>query len=315
MGRTYSINGYINAALRRSSKTILVEGPSDKHALHRIAVERFPAAAGTVAIDHAGLLEDPQLAGLGNKARVLHIQACAETLSAAIPKIEEVLATLIDREWDGVSLVQYLPSPSWEPPTQKANRFVTLGHSIENYHFEADCAKEYIKYFFAEHVSAQVLEAIDARFHALLVLATVVTLKIRDDACISKSGGLFDMTHFSFIDKRYYLDPSFGAACRARQIASAPTIVADINTAVDQVWDALYGNAVVKWLPHGHIGNDIVWTGVAHIVHAAGVPIAIASDVAFSNKKERERFQAQWLSKVSPERRIPLDISVDWLHS
>ena len=66
MGRMYSVNGYINATLRRSSKTLLVEGISDKLAIHRIAAELYPFSKESVTVDHAGMLEDIVLSGMGN---------------------------------------------------------------------------------------------------------------------------------------------------------------------------------------------------------------------------------------------------------
>ena len=157
MGRTYSLNGFLNAALRRSSKTVLVEGPSDKHILHKIELERFPNKAGGSTIDHAGILDDPLLAGLGNKSRVLTVQAHANTLATSVPKSSSVLATLIDREWDGLSFTAFVPQPGWLAPAQESNCFTTLGHSIENYHFNSECAHEFLKYAFPEHVTGRAL--------------------------------------------------------------------------------------------------------------------------------------------------------------
>jgi hypothetical protein len=315
MGRAYSISGYLNAALRRTGKTILVEGPSDKHALHRIALERFPASTGNLAIDHAAMIDDPQLAGMGNKARVLYLHTCVDALKAIVPKIETVLATLTDREWDGVVTEQYVPDPAWTPPTQLPNRFVTLGHSIENYHFDFDCAKEYLKFAFAEHVGAQLFAVLESRFTALLVLAAILTLKLRDDQNISRSASLIDVPHLAYRNDRYYLEPSFGIACGGRAIATSATIVADVNAAIDAAWDKLRLDATIKWLPHGHIGDDILWTGVAHSAQACGIPAEITAGIAHGHKKDRERFKSQWLSKVHPDKRVPLDQSVDWLHT
>jgi len=314
MGRTYSIGGYLNAALRRTSKTLLVEGPTDKAALHRIAIERHPLVAGSAAIDHAGMLDDPQLTGLGNKARVLRVQACADALTGAVPKMEHVLATLTDREWEGICFNNYATDAEWKPPIQRTNRFVTLGHSIENYFFDIECVKEYLKFAFSEYVSPQLISELEERFESILVLATVLSVKIRNDACISRSGSLIDISHLSYQDWRYYLAPSFGAACVVRAIATAGTMVAEVNAAIDAAWDRLHTNAALRWLPHGHIGDDVLWACVAHIALATGVPGAVANDIAQGHKRDRERFKAQWLSKAQAEK-APLDQSVDWLHS
>lgn len=315
MGRTYSLNGFLNAALRRSSKTVLVEGPSDKHILHKIELERFPNKAGGSTIDHAGILDDPLLAGLGNKSRVRTVQAHANTLATSVPKISSVLATLIDREWDGLSFTAFVPQPSWLAPAQESNCFTTLGHSIENYHFNADCAHEFLKYAFPEHVTASVLAAVSRQFPALLTFATVVSLKIRDDACIGRCSGLISPSHIDIRADRAYLDASFSAACVSRQIPTAGSIVADVNLSIDAAWAGLAGKAFTCWLPHGHIGDEILWCGVAKVALLEGVAQEVVNDIAHGQKKERERFKAQWISKQAVGSRPPLDEAIDWLHS
>ena len=315
MGRTYSLNGFLNAALRRSSKTVLVEGPSDKYILHRIELERYPTKAGGSAIDHAGMLDDPLLAGMGNRSKVLEIQARADALASAVPKISDVLAILTDREWDGVSFVAFTPQPMWCPPVQQKNRFITTGHSIENYHFDIECAVEFLKYTFPEHVSAALLAKLQETFNAMLVFATVLSLKIRDDSCIGRCGGLVDPAHIAIRDGRVYLDANFGTACAARGIASAATLAAETNLAVDAAWTELNGKSFTQWLPHGHIGEEILWSAVAKVALLTGVPVEVTQVIAHGHKKERDRFKAQWLSKLAAARRAPLDDAVDWLNA
>lgn len=314
MGSTYSLNGFLNAALRRSSKTVLVEGPTDKHALHRLELEKFPNNAGGSAIDHAGMIDDPALAGLGNKAKVLAIQARADALALALPKISLVLATLTDREWDGLTFVSYSPQPHWQPPGQQANRFVTTGHSLENYHFHVECAIEFLKYTFPEHISAALLTEVQRCFSAILVFATVLSLKIRDDSFISRCAGLVAPSHIEIRNDRVYLDVSFGAACATRNVPSSASIVADTNAAIDVAWAHLADKDFTQWLPHGHIGEDILWSAIAKVALLAGLPVKVTGEIAHGHRKERERFKAQWLSKASPLRRSPLDSAVDWLH-
>lgn len=315
MGRTYSLNGFINAALRRSGKTVLVEGPSDKHILHKIELERYPTKAGGSAIDHAGMLDDPLLAGMGNRAKALKLQACADALARAVPKISDVLAIMTDREWDGVTFVGFTPQPEWCPPAQQKNRFITIGHSIENYHFDIDCVVDFLKYTFPEHVSAALVANIQDAFNAILVFATVLSLKIRDDSCITRCGGLVDPAHIAIIDGRVYLDANFGAACAQRGIASAATLVDETNFAVDAAWQELSGKSFTQWLPHGHIGEEILWSAVAKVATLAGVPAEVTRAIAHANKKDRDRFKAQWLSKLGAAKRAPLDDAVDWLNA
>lgn len=315
MGSTYSLNGFLNAALRRTSKTVLVEGPTDKHALHRIELERFPANAGASAIDHAGMLDDPSLAGMGNKAKVLAVQAHADALAVALPKLSLVLATLTDREWDGIGFDSCAPQPPWSPPTQQVNRFITIGHSLENYHFDIEYATEFLKYTFPEHVSAALLTRLHVQFSAILVFATVLSLKLRDESCIGRCSGLIDMPHISLRNERVYLDATYGSACATRGVPVSGSIVADTNAAIDLAWAHLDGKEFTQWLPHGHIGEELIWSAVAKIALSVGVPAGMAKEMVHGHKKERERFKAQWLSKIDTARRAPLGDAIEWLHT
>jgi hypothetical protein len=314
MGRTYSLNGFLNAALRRSHRTVLVEGPSDKHVLHRIELERFPTKAGGSAIDHAGILDDPLLAGMGNRSKIFAVQAQADVLAASVPKITSVLATLTDREWDGVNFVAFVPNPEWTPPTQQHNRFVTIGHSTENYHFDVECAKEFLKYAVPEHMSTAVLDAIESRFPAIIAFAAVFWLKVRDDSCISRCAGLITPSHIDIRNDRVYLNPSFAAACAGRQFSSAASIVLDTNLAIDGAWADLVGKDFTRWLPHGHIGDEMLWCGVAKVAMLHGVAEEVCNEIAHGYKKELERFKAQWLSKLTAATCTPLGDAVAWLH-
>jgi hypothetical protein len=75
VGRTYSVNGYINAVLQRTSSTLLVEGTTDKEAMHHLVAERTPASSRQCNIDHSAIFNDISLSGQGAKAKVLKVTA------------------------------------------------------------------------------------------------------------------------------------------------------------------------------------------------------------------------------------------------
>ena len=314
MGRTYSINGYLNAAMRRSGRTLLVEGPGDKALLHRLIAERVPQFNALAIIDHAGMIEDTSLMGTGNKLRVVSVRASADLMAAQNPKIATKLGTLIDREWDGLEINNYSPQPNWQPPSQHEQHFITLGHSIENYNFDAGCVKEYIKFHFSEFATQRIFAAIDESLPAVLILACVLSIKLRDEAQLSRSSGLIDISHLREKNGRIYLNSTFSTACTNRGIHCAATIVDDVNRGIDLAWPALISSSSTKWLPHGHIGNDMLWVGAAFIAQGEGFPPDNAAELAKGGKRQRELFQAQWLSKEPATKREPLDTTLDWLN-
>jgi len=239
MGKSYSVNGYLNATLRRSSKTILVEGSSDKHILHKVEHKKHPARAGTAAIDHAGMLSDVELSGLGNKARVLFVRDRARALTEHAPRLAHVLATLVDREWDGLVFAKFKPTPDWTAPSQTTIAFVTQGHSTENYHFDVRCAQEFLTYFFPEHATPVLLEKIKNDFSALIVLATVYSLAIHEINCISRCTGIITPSLLVKINERYYLDNSVANPLSNRGIANAISLVDSINSNIDEAYESV----------------------------------------------------------------------------
>lgn len=315
MGRTYSVNGYINATLRRSSKTLLVEGITDKIALHRLALERFPTSDATITIDHAGMLDDPLVSGMGNKAKVLYIRATADALQASIPKLQSVLASLTDREWDGLSFNGLDLAKPWSPPAQGENLFITHGHSIENYNFDIECVSEYLKFAFPQNTSPALLGLLKDRFCSMLALAAAFSLVAKDCASLTRCCGLLTIVHVRFFNNRYYLDQSFVPASQARGVVNPAVLTADVNNAIDARWAWLSGSDEVRWLAHGHLGTEVLWACVGDCAKQSGVSAEAVEQIAHGHKNERQRFFVDWLSKTDAAKRVPLDVTVDWLHT
>lgn len=315
MGKGYSLNGYLNAALRRTSKTFLVEGASDKSILHKMELERYPEKSDHAIIDHAGLINDPLVEGFGNKRKVIAIQELADTLSIQNPKISELLATLIDREWDNLSFSEMIPDLPWTPPLNSSNRFVTTGHSIENYSFNQEFAIEFVKYIAPEYVSSVFISKIRESFEHIIILAGATSLTARNYSCLGKFSGIFHFDHIDIKNEAFYLSPAFSSACIDRNITSYPTMADEINKYIDNVWSQLSDKSCLQWIPHGHIGEDIVWCSIGKIASRCGIPPAIVEEISRGHRKERTRFKAQWLSKVDSNHCTPLDKAIEWIHN
>jgi hypothetical protein len=314
MGRMYSINGYINATLRRSSKTLLVEGVTDKQVIHRMSAELYPLAQEGVTVDQAGMLDDPLLFGLGNKQKVMQIRSIADSMVATAPRLKQIFATLVDREWDGLSFSSTTLGNQWLPPVQEATSFITLGHSIENYLFDLSCSIDYLKYAFSEYFSAEFLAAVEGRYSGILALATAFSSVVKDSSCIGRCDGLVKTTHVRFLNGKYYLDDRITQVCESRGISTASSLVQDVNNIVDSNWASLSASNDLRWLMHGHLGNEMLWVCIAHTAMSVSVPPEVAANIAHGFKHERQRFFVDWISKAKSEKRIPLDATVGWLH-
>lgn len=319
MGRTYSVNGYINAVLQRTSSTLLVEGTTDKEAMHHLVAERTPASNRQCNIDHSGIFDDISLSGQGAKAKVLKVTAEIQRLIPQFKKLSSTFAYLIDREWDGLPSDPGTAVERWTQPQQSPSAFVTMGHSIENYHFQPDCFLDYLRYAFAEHYSGEVEESVRRHFPSAVALAGAFTCEARDSSCIARLSGLISSVHIELSELsgngRFYLAHNAISPMSIRLGGDASSLVADVNAAVDSHWSELSTNTNARWVLHGHIGSEVLWACIGLASTMAGVPANIGEQIAKGFQAERRRCCFSWLSRVPPCDKEPLDQAVDWLLS
>lgn len=316
MGRAYSINGYLNAVLQRSSPTLLVEGVTDKAALHRLVAERPSPGKRQFFIDHSALFEDSLLRGQGAKSKVLHVQNEAFKLAPKLAKLSTSLAYLTDREWDGLPVDPIALVDAWKEPLQGVASFVTIGHSMENYHFHADCFVEYLRFGFAQHFSPELESKVRNFFPSAIALAGAVSCAARDDQCINRLSGLLGSTHVEVsASGRFYLASDAIAPIHTRCGINAANFVANVNGAVDSHWAELSGNPNSRWVLHGHVGSEVLWACIGLAATKASVPLDIGEQIARGFQLERRRCWLTWLARVTPAHRIPLDNAVNWLLS
>jgi hypothetical protein len=313
------VNGYINAVLQRTSSTLLVEGTTDKEAMHHLVAERTPASNRQCNIDHSGIFDDISLSGQGAKAKVLKVTAEIQRLIPQFKKLSSTFAYLIDREWDGLPSDPGTAVERWTQPQQSPSAFVTMGHSIENYHFQPDCFLDYLRYAFAEHYSGEVEESVRRHFPSAVALAGAFTCEARDSSCIARLSGLISSVHIELSELsgngRFYLAHNAISPMSIRLGGDASSLVADVNAAVDSHWSELSTNTNARWVLHGHIGSEVLWACIGLASTMAGVPANIGEQIAKGFQAERRRCCFSWLSRVPPCDKEPLDQAVDWLLS
>jgi hypothetical protein len=193
---------------------------------------------------------------------------------------------------------------------------VTMGHSIENYHFQPDCFLDYLRYAFAEHYSGEVEGSVRRHFPSAVALAGAFTCQARDSSCIARLSGLISSVHIELSGNgRFYLAHNAISPMSIRLGGDASSFVADVNTAVDSHWSALSTNTNARWVLHGHIGSEVLWACIGLASTMAGVPANIGEQIAKGFQAERRRCCFSWLSRVPPCDKEPLDQAVDWLLS
>lgn len=314
MGRTYSLNGYLNAVLQRSSRTLLVEGVTDKAALHRLVAERQTPGRRQFSIDHSALFDDKLMHGQGAKAKVLQVQTEALKLTPKFAKLSTSLAYLTDREWDGLPGDPVALVEAWEEPPQLNSSFVTIGHSIENYHFHADCFVDYLRFGFAEHFSPDLEAKIRTVFPSAIALAGAVSCAARSVHCVTRLSGLLGSTHVELnAAGRFYLAKDAIAPIQTRCGIDATSFVAGVNGSVDSHWAVLSNNPNSRWVLHGHVGSEVLWGCIGLAATKVGTPTDVGEQIARGFQQERRRCWLTWLTRVTPQYRTPLDRAVNWL--
>lgn len=313
MGSAYSVNGFVNAVLQRSGKTLLVEGITDKGILHRLCQEA--AISADYLIDHAGILSGDDCRGLGNREKVLKVKELVTALCTKFPRLAESLVFLIDREWDGLEQGELRLRGEWRPPGQRPNDFVTLGHSIENYGFRSAHVVGYLKFYFSELVKPGFIRLIEDSFPQVLVLASCISVALEESELLTRAGGILGHHHLDVMDSRIRVDAAFSDALSQRDVSLdvAERVVARANSLVDAYAEELTGKVEIMWLPHGHLGEDVVWAATGCLARLSGIDIQVCDRIVTYGRQDRFRFMADYLAKRPSAEAHPLPDVVTWL--
>ena len=312
MGRVYSVKGFLNAALRRSGKTLLVEGPSDKLTMHRLCID-LPEDA-TFVIDHAEMLGD-DVSSIGNKDRVLAVRDEAARISNEFPKLKTALAVLTDREWDDLPSGVDRFREAWNAPTQGNNSFITLGHSIENYSFTVEHASEFLKLNFSDILSQGSIRLVEENFTSMIASAACLSLAYQEAEVLRRSKNLLNSNSFNIEAGAFYLRADVANLLMNRGVDEgvARNLVLRVNELVAQNISALLTNGFLHWLPHGHVGEDALWSCIAACLRDSGTSEANCERVIGTVRNQGRTFFAHLLSKADRESIFPLKDVVNWI--
>lgn len=315
--QSYSLRGYINALLRRTGKTLMVEGTSDKTIINRLKLERTNTTQNMTSglIDCVQIVEDSNLSGLGNKSRINNIRCAISQLpSPNRERINAKFGTLTDREWDGISIAGGIPT-TWLPPMQIDGSFITKGHSIENYFFNVDGCISYLCQSFPDEISKVFLNDLRLRFHQIIALAAVFSLNLSNLNSIGKSNGVISYKYISWNNQRYTLVDSIHNILLSRGIPISTTFKDSINTDVGIYLSAFNTEEPGRWLCHGHIGEQTIWACIANLAQEHGINNATLCEIERGSKTNKLKHSANHLCSLQTQDRTPLDDAIDWLHT
>lgn len=313
----YSLLGYINAVRQRSEKTMLVEGPTDAVLVNRVKHKIIQEGTFTKngAVDGAAMLQDssdPALHGKGNKAKILALLNLVASDSRVQVALTNKLGTVTDREWDGIVAGREFLDP-WTPPNQSPPHFRTVGHSMENYFFTSEAFKAWLLQSFAEHVSSQFLLEVEHRFISMIALASTWSIGIRDACAIQRAAGLISRDMLKWDNGCYQFNASVNAKLAQRQINVPANFITKINSEAKSYAATHNANVPGVWLCHGHLGEEILWSCIAHLAGEMQISPNALNAIERGNLELRFRCLVDFVTREKLADADPLRDAVEWL--
>lgn len=313
----YSLSGYINSVLRRSGKTLLIEGVSDRTIINRLKLDkeekRQTSSKGVV--DCVQIITGTELQGLGNKARIGAVRSAIEALAS--PRREQVLAkfgTLIDREWDGIPLHSGVTN-QWSPPMQGLGTFTTIGHSIENYFFSVSSVVAYLKQSFPDEISTAFLKDLESRFNKIIALATAYSLNLKASSALGRSDGAICEKRVIWTGHRYHLDQGFAEVLSLRGLQMPVNFVPSVNSGADSYLADYQTAEPGRWLCHGHLGEQAIWACIGNLAIEHNMTTDVANAITKGSREGKLKHAANHLCFVPVAERQPLDDAIDWIQN
>lgn len=287
----YTIQGYIEAVNRRSKKTILVEGASDKKILARI-FQNFDLS-DSLLIDSAELIKsDGSVVGNRALAEEVHRLICAST---------EKFAALVDREYRSHTLGPYTESIEEVSTVIRNTCYWTHGHSIENYFFVYDIICETLLHLFPEKLPHGWKSIIQKGFSELITFCAALSVALYKTRLLEASSGALKRNIWISgnnidLNVKQLLENLLARKIDKDKLdALEEEIIKQLQYLKENV-----GPQLAQWLVHGHLGFEGIWAGVARMLEDAGIDTKSSDAIESGFRDEKLRTAAsQWATMIN----------------
>lgn len=300
MSKYKDISSYRLAIKIRSHKTILVEGTSDKSIISHFLLSRnyHDNHTSDYFIDDASIVKhDDVLYGLGNKSKALAIISAVNN-----PK----LSGMIDREWDNINLNDL----NEDQFTQNINNvYLTKGHSIENYWFDVDASVGFLIKAFPTTINQEYLKAVSDNFQKVLRFAAAYSLTARDASIITRTSELISYSDITWNQDEFTLQESFDTKLAERNVNLAFAV--ECNKRSVQLMTS--NQNLLKWICHGHLGEEAIRSCMAAVALANGVNQSTAIDIERGKKNEKFSHDSEYVCTQDLHCLDPLDKILEWV--
>lgn len=293
-----SVKSYSLLVTLRSTKTILVEGVCDKRVVSRLLKERHlsEGISPDYCIDDASMINDPDLAGTGNKKKVNEV--------ARFIGEKDNFLSLMDREWDGWDFSDF----SLSERTEEVG-LVTKGHSIENYWFLVDALSGFFMNQFSHVLPVDYFAELRSRFVAMLRFAAAFSLACKEANVINRCGGLLLGKYLIWGQGGYGVTEGLGDLISSRKMDSCL-----LKLIADKA-EGLAGVSVdnLQWLGHGHLAEEAIRACAASLALEFNIDEHVVRCIESGNKAEKLNFDAAFISTRQDVVIDPLDRIVEWV--
>lgn len=309
---SYTVSGYLSALVLRDKKTVLLEGRNDRKVVARVAAEIAETRKGVltnVVLDSADLVRGDD-GPMGNRALV-------ELIHQSVRATGTKFAAVVDREFRGFELASVVRDEIGEHRTENGSLFWTRGHSMENYFFDARFFTSFIKSAFAEAIEAECVMACRSSFDEILIWASAVGITLKENGLIEKGHDLGRVSHWTRAsDGRWRFDATaFSRALAERAIVPGgeERIVGSVEAWRSRL-DEAGAKEVVRWVSHGHIGWQLVWSGLGAVAKHIGAPPAVVQGISHGYADMKWRKAADMLAEdVSSNAQVALPQLWAWM--
>lgn len=282
----HTVEGYLALLVMRGSRSVLVEGPTDQHSLW-LLLRKFEASGRQIipglSVDYMEMIQDNVLPPSKREGvEFIHAKCQAEGI--------ELLA-LVDREFRDFTLRPAIQDSS---PFHKhrAGLYWTRGHSIENYLLTSNYILSYVSMRFPIDTSHSRCTAVDEAMGDILIQSAALSLSLSEASLLNRAQGLITASlwkHTPQGELHFDID-ELGLHLRGRAVdhATCQHVVRGFRSYMSQV--ALHDpQRIARWICHGHIGWDCIWSAVARTLELHGCAPDLVMEVSHGHKDEKWR--------------------------
>lgn len=305
---TYSPRAYRVAVDIRATKTLMVEGVSDRRIILRICASKENPQRAKFAIDTAQIIESSEGMNVGNKEKVLEIFELLKGIGK--------FGVFVDREWEGLidpSTGAWLPFTAAN--TAEETKIFTLGHSIENYSFTLEHYRQAILSTCYDSVGDNCIPDIEGSFQLALKMALAFTKIFRELQIFGKSKNCLTPGDFIWsADGQLSISPA--ATFRDTLICRGCGVPEDLAYRIEAAYAHcdLPDGAPTQFYLHGHLGELVLRASLASKLLSLGVQDGICRAYFEERPDMREmRLREYYASKE----RLPesIEMAIRFLYS